>query len=165
MDTNIELFCLNLRAPKDCRKYLSKTLCSPAGEPLLDVEAAPQFLLAKFPLQSRSQPATYSISPEEQATLEAAPRLMNFLLPFQANLPYEVLMADATNLLFQTDSRLKMLPVELRRDERLRNLYLFLLENTALPCFLQVATAYFTSRAEPLPSSSSYAVTVTRSSL
>lgn len=90
---------------------------------------------------------------------------MNSLLPFQANLPYEVLMADATNLLFQTDSRLKMLTVELRRDERLRNLYLFLLENAALPCFLRVATAYFTSRTEPLPSSSSDSVTVIRSLL
>lgn len=164
MAPNIELFCLNLRTPKDCRKYLSKTLRSSAGEPLLDVEAAQQLLLEKFPLQQRSQPATYSISPEEQATLEASPLQMNLLLPFPVNLPYEVLMADATNLLFQTDSRLNMLTVELRRDERLRNLYLFLLENAALPCFLRVATAYFTSRVEPLPFSSSDSVTVTRSS-
>ncbi|MBF9222211.1 hypothetical protein [Hymenobacter ruricola] len=164
-NTNIQVFCLNLRAPKDCRKYLSKTLRSPAGEPLFDVEAAQRLLLKKFPLQQHWQPATYSISPEEQANLEASPQQMNLLLPFQANLPYEVLMEDATALLFQADSRLKMLTLELKKDEWLRNLYLFLLENAALPCFLRVAKAYFTSRAEPLPSLSSDFVTVTRSLL
>jgi hypothetical protein len=165
MDSSLQVFCLNNRAPKDCRKYLARELRTDDGQQLVDVKTAQQFLLQRFPLLHGWQQASYSIRPEEITALEASPSYTRLLLPFSLNMPHYLVLEDDTALLFRTDSSLQMLKDRLKMEAEVwRGLYLFLLESAALSCFLRITKSCFNDLSQgvnKMPSSSSFSISVT----
>lgn len=146
---HISLFYLNRIAPKNCKGYLQKVLQKK------DKQAAPPtvpeivtLLTSRYKLAYAWQQQVYSISSQEEAELIRR-CFLGWILPYQVLQipPTDYLYQDEDLILFPgNDNRvlLDRLRDEVVGNSTLKDLYLFLLENQALPGFLVVSKVIIT---------------------
>ena len=141
--TNVTLFNLNTKSPRYCRKQVSQLAARAAVAP--SAEEVLTWLTAKYKLTASAQPQVYQLNAKEEHLLWQTKQNLRLLVPYKfGGGPEDVLIfEDQHYFIFTADSCLHSLMRDLRNEPLLRELYLFLLENQALPGGIMISKGFY----------------------